>query len=116
MPTPGPPLRVREGMMRRGRAGPPAFEVEAELEPGWEEGSGDESDVNGLSATVAALAGADIDTATAAGSVVDADARRGIQRGQKGLGELRVEKRPWRRRRCLWFRLPRYGTRCAARL
>jgi hypothetical protein len=83
MPTPGPPLREREGMMRRGRAGPPAFEVEAELEPGWEEGSGDKSD--GLAATVAALAGADIDTATAAGSVVDADARRGIQRGQ-GFG------------------------------
>ena len=28
------------------------------------------------------LAGADIDTATPAGSVVEADARRGIQRGR----------------------------------
>ena len=85
MPTPGPPLREREGMMRRGRAAPPAFEVEAVLEPGWEEGSGDESD--GLAAAEAAFAfaGADIATATLAGSVVDADARRGIQRGQ-GVG------------------------------
>ena len=38
------------------------------------------------------LAGADIDTATPAGSVVEADARRGIQRGRGVLGLLRVEK------------------------
>ena len=42
MPTPGPPLREREGMMRRGRAAPPAFEVEAAEEAGWEEGNGDD--------------------------------------------------------------------------
>ena len=84
MPTPGPPLRVREGMIRRGRAGPPAFEVEGVLEPGWEEvtsDNGDESVVGLAPAEVAfAFAGADIATATLAGSVVDADARRGIQR------------------------------------
>ena len=34
IPTPGPPLREREGIMRRGRAGPAAFEVEATLEAG----------------------------------------------------------------------------------
>lgn len=33
------------------------------------------------------MAGADIDTATGAGSVVEADARRGIQRGRKGFGD-----------------------------
>ena len=39
------------------------------------------------------LTGADIDTATGAGSVVEADARRGIQRRSKGIwGLLRVEK------------------------
>ena len=81
IPTPGPPLREREGIMRRGRAGPAAFEVEATLEAGWGEGSGDKSD--GLVEEVAfVLAGADIDTATPAGSVVEADARRGIQRGR----------------------------------
>ena len=88
MPTPGPPLRVREGMIRRGRAGPPAFEVEGVLEPGWEEvtsDNGDESVVGLAPAEVAfAFAGADIATATLAGSVVDADARRGIQRGYGG--------------------------------
>lgn len=77
--------------MRRGRAGPAAFEVEATLEAGWGEGSGDKSD--GLVEDVAfVLAGADIDTATPAGSVVEADARRGIQRGRGVLGLLRVEK------------------------
>jgi hypothetical protein len=93
MPTPGPPLRVREGMIRRGRVAPPAFEVEGALEPGWEEGTGVNGDelVVGLApAEVAfAFAGADIATATLAGSVVDADARRGIQRGDGGLGKLR---------------------------
>jgi len=93
MPTPGPPLREREGMMRRGRVAPPAFEVEAEEEPGWEEGSGDESDGPPADEAAFAFAVTDIATATLAGSVVDADARRGIQRGQ-GLGKLvAMEKR-----------------------
>ena len=74
MPTPGPPLRERDGMMRRGRVAPPAFEVEAAEEAGWEE---DEQD--GLAAL--AFADTDIAAATPAGSVVGADARRGIQRG-----------------------------------
>jgi len=90
MPTPGPPLRDREGMMRLGRVAPPDFEVEAAGVPGWVEGSGDESD--GLAADEAAFVFAvpDIATATLAGSVVDADARRGIQRGV-GFEELRCD-------------------------
>jgi hypothetical protein len=81
MPTPGPPLREREGIMRRGRVAPPVFEVEAVEEPGWEE-----DEQGGLAAEAAlAFAVADIAAATPAGSVVGADTRRGIQRGE-GLG------------------------------
>ena len=67
--------------MRRGRVAPLAFEVEAVEEPGWEEGNGDEED----GSFAFAFTVADIAAATPAGSVVGADARRGIQRGQ-GFG------------------------------
>jgi hypothetical protein len=45
MPTPGPPLREREGMMRRGRAAaawvaPPVFEPEAEAAEGGADAEG----------------------------------------------------------------------------
>lgn len=98
MPTPGPPLREREGMMRRGRVvGPPDFEVEAvegpacacevELEEGppavaavaAAEPASDDDAVE-VAATMADAATA----TTAAGSAVDADARLGMRPGQRG--------------------------------
>ena len=87
MPTPGPPLREREGMMRRWRVAPPAFEVEAAEEPGWEEGNGVEQD----GSAAFAFAVADIATATPAGSVMGADARRGISEGKGWV--VAMEKR-----------------------
>ena len=105
MPTPGPPLRDREGMMRRGRAeaalAPPVFEPEAEAEGADVEGPACEAAGSVLeecapplllplgvaAAAVAAwpavgvveFAGAAaVGTATAAGSADNADARLGM--------------------------------------
>jgi hypothetical protein len=103
MPTPGPPLREREGMMRRGRAAalaPPVLEPEAEGAGGADAegpaceaaGSVLEEGPPPLLLTLAAAAvaacpavgvvefagAAAVVTATTAGSADDADARLGI--------------------------------------
>ncbi len=112
MPRPGPPLREREGMMRRGRAGaaPPVFEPDARAEAAEAEAGAE-----GPACEVAAdsvlegpapppLADADVDAAdadaagpaagvaefageaatTPAGSAVDADARLGMRPRRRG--------------------------------
>jgi len=101
MPTPGPPLREREGMMRRGRAAalaPPMFEPEAEA--GGADVEGPACEAAGsvleegppplllpLAAAVAAWpavgvfefdGAAAVATATTAGSANDVDARLGM--------------------------------------
>ena len=111
MPTPGPPLREREGMMRRGRAAalaPPVFEPEAEA--GGADAEGPACEAAGsvleegppplplpLAAAVAAwpavgfvefTGAAAVATATTVGSADDADARLGMLPRQIGRAHV----------------------------
>lgn len=87
MPTPGPPLREREGMMRRWRAGPLEFGVGVVEGPACGEGTADVNLEGPAAGGVVAFIVADAAAAaTPAGRAVGADARLGIQpeeRGQK---------------------------------
>ena len=80
MPTPGPPLREREGMMRRWRVVPPGFDVGPAEGPACVGGSTGGDLEEGPAAEAAA---ADAATATPAGGAVDADARLGIRPRQR---------------------------------
>lgn len=93
MPTPGPPLREREGMMRRWRVGPLGFEeeVEAVEGPGCGEGMA-EDNLEGPAAAeeVDAFTVVDATAAAAVGTptAVGADARLGIQPARRAGGEI----------------------------
>jgi hypothetical protein len=85
MPTPGPPLREREGMMRRWRAGPLGFGVEAAEGPACGECAAEDNLEGPAADGVMAFIVADTAvSATPAGSVVGADARLGIRPEQRG--------------------------------
>jgi hypothetical protein len=92
MPTPGPPLREREGMMRRWRVGPLGFEEEVEAVEGPASGEGAaEDNLEGPAAAEEVDAFTVIDAAAAAvgtPTAVGADARLGIQPTRRAGGEI----------------------------
>jgi hypothetical protein len=111
IPTPGPPLREREGMMRLWRVGPLGPEVEAVEGPACGEGTAEDCLEGPATEGVVAFIVPDAATAaTPAGSAVGADTRLGIQpeqnkRGQKISGGIgKIGERRSSPLSVLWFR------------